>query len=46
VSFSYLDELNKIFESNTATGAAFENFKEVVHGLQHETIKLNKDEEK
>ena len=43
--FPYLDELDKVFGPDRASGAAFENFEEAVHGLQNETIELDKDEE-
>ena len=43
--FPYLDELDKVFGPNRATGAASENFEEAVNGLQNETIELDKDEE-
>ncbi|KAJ8424258.1 hypothetical protein Cgig2_033493 [Carnegiea gigantea] len=41
-----LDELDKIFGPDRAIGAASENFKEDVNGLQNETIELDKDEKK
>jgi len=45
VPFPYLDELDKVFGPDRATGAGSEKFEEVVHGLQNETIELDKDEE-
>jgi len=45
VPFPYLDELDKVFGPDRATGAASENFEEAVNGLQNEAIELDKDEE-
>ena len=45
VPFPHLDELDKVFGSDRAIGATSENFEEAVHGLQKETIELDKDEE-